>query len=334
MKYEIEFYILIFSILITNLLLFLLDLNLELIFLFILLDIALLAILYLYFRRKKTQQKILEQAEEILTGNLNRRILVEENNNTAEFAVVFNELTDKLQNQKIRNLKSEESRKRFLSNISHDIRTPLTSLLGYVEVLDSEEDIDEVKRKEYYNVLINKAKNLKNMIDEIFQMARIESNDYSFNFQTIDLAEILRNTIIDYLTGLENEDLNIDIEVPEKECKIYGDKYSVERIIGNIIKNSIEHGKAGGYIGVKLNNLEDGYNILITDKGPGISEDDLPFIFERLYENNKEKKNSYSQSGLGLAIAKKLLEIHKGEISIDSNPNQKTTFKLYFPQVS
>src|SRR6056297_1681437 len=161
MKYEIEFYILIFSILITNLL-------------FILLDVALLAILYLYFRRKKTQQKILEQAEEILTGNLNRRILVEENNNTAEFAVVFNELTDKLQNQKIRNLKSEESRKRFLSNISHDIRTPLTSLLGYVEVLDSEEDIDEVKRKEYYNVLINKAKNLKNMIDEIFQMARIE----------------------------------------------------------------------------------------------------------------------------------------------------------------
>lgn len=333
MNNDLEFYLLIIAIIITNLLLFLIELNTTILLVFSLINLVMLSILYLYFKRNSTHQKIVDQTEDILNGNLNRRILIEDNNKTAEFAVVFNELTEKLQNQRIKDLKSEESRKRFLSNISHDIRTPLTSLLGYVEVLNTEENIEEDKKNKYYEILINKAKNLKKMIDEIFQMARIESEDYSFNFQTIDLAEILRNTIIDYLTGLESEELEIDIEVPERECNIYGDKYSVERIIGNIIKNSLEHGKEGGYIKIKLNVVKEGYNILITDKGPGISKDDIPFIFERLYEGNKSQKSSCSQSGLGLTIANKLLEIHKGEISIESDPNQKTTFKLYFPKV-
>ena len=241
-------------------------------------------------------------------------------------------MSKKLQNQKLKNLKAEESRKRFLSNISHDIRTPLTSLLGYVEVLNEEEIIDKEKRDEYYQILINKAKNLKNMIDEIFQLARIESNDFSFKFEIIDLAEILRNTIIDYFTLNENDDLEIDIQIPDRECEIYGDKYSVERIIGNLVKNSIEHGKEGEYIGVKLNIVEDGYDILISDKGPGINENELPHIFDRLYGGSNSKKNICYRSGLGLAIVKKLTEIHKGEITIKSKPHEITTFQLYFPK--
>lgn len=330
MKYKLELYLIGFCLLMINSLFFLINVEYKIIVVMIL-DFLLLIVIYLNIRRQRNQSSILKQAEEILTGNLNRRIYLDNDSPLAEFVYILNELTEKSQKQQIKNLELEKKRKTLLSNISHDIRTPLTSLLGYVEVLNENEVISVKERQRYYGILINKAKNLKNMIDEIFQMARIESNDYNYDFQILDLAEILRRTILDYLPDIKKEDWEVDIDIPEEECKIYGDEFSVERIIGNIIKNNLEHGREGAYIGIKLESDKDGYNILISDKGPGINKEELSLIFERNYEGQKAKKNSYLKSGLGLAIVDKLIQSHKGFIDVKSQPNRKTVFNLFFP---
>ena len=332
MQNKIELYLLGLALVIINTLL-LNTFPYKTILVFIL-NIIFFSLIYLNIRRKRDQRSVIKQAEEILDGNLNKRIYLKNNSHAADFALILNELSEKLQKQKIKNLESEKTRKRFLSNISHDIRTPLTSLLGYVEVLNENKEISDKEKQKYYEILIKKAKNLKNMIDDIFQMARIESNDYDYDFKEIDLAEILRQTILDYLPDIKKEDWEVDIDIPEKECKIYGDKFSVERIIGNIIKNNLEHGQVGAYIGIKLESNQDGYNIFITDKGPGIKKEEIPLIFERKYEGKDAGKYSSLNSGFGLAIADKLIQLHNGFIDVTSKPNSKTVFKMFFPAVN
>ena len=333
MQNKIELYLLGLALVLIDTLILLNDFHYKIILVFIL-NIIFFSLIYLNVKRQRDQRSVIKQANEIIDGNLNKRIYIKNDSYIADVAMILNELSEKLQKQKIKNIESEKTRKRFLSNISHDIRTPLTSLLGYVEVLNENKDIGDKEKQRYYEILIKKAKNLKNMIDDIFQMARIESNNYDYDFKEIDLAEILRQTILDYLPDIKKEDWEVDIDIPEKECSIYGDKFSVERIIGNIIKNNLEHGKEGAYIGIELKSSQDGYNIFITDKGPGIKKEEIPIIFKRNYKGKDFVKNSYLNSGFGLAIADKLIQLHNGYIDVNSQPNSKTVFTIFFPAVN
>lgn len=158
---------------------------------------------------------------------------------------------------------------------------------------------------------------------------------FSYNlFLVFDrYLDIVRECLIDFLPGIKQEGLDVKINIPEDECIIYADRLSIERIIENILKNSIEYGKDGDFIGVDLSPVDGDFILSIWDKGPGIEEEDIPYIFERLYMGDKSRNKSLTGSGLGLAIAKKLLEEHGGKISLESIPGEKTVFKLYFPGI-
>jgi len=265
MQNKIELYLLGLALVLIDTLILLNDFHYKIILVFIL-NIIFFSLIYLNVKRQRDQRSVIKQANEIIDGNLNKRIYIKNDSYTADFAQILNELSEKLQKQKIKNIESEKTRKRFLSNISHDIRTPLTSLLGYVEVLNENKDIGDKEKQRYYEILIRKAKNLKDMIDDIFQMARIESNNYDYDFKEIDLAEILRQTILDYL--------------------------------------------------------------------PDIKKEEIPIIFKRNYKGKDFVKNSYLNSGFGLAIADKLVQLHNGYIDVNSQPNSKTVFTIFFPAVN
>ncbi|MTI60213.1 MAG: HAMP domain-containing histidine kinase [Firmicutes bacterium] len=300
---------------------------------FILLSIVFIILLYRIIKRKKIYHSILNYLRDILAGNLNRRVYIGDIGIYSEMVVILNQITEKLQEEIITSKEADEARKRLLSNISHDIRTPLTSILGYVEALRDDLALDKEEKEKYLDTLVTKAENLKRLVDEIFQMARLDADDFELNFQLLDLAEIIRECLIDFLPGIKQEGFDMKINIPEDECIIYADRLSVERIIKNILKNSIEYGKDGGFIGVELSPFEKGFILSVWDKGQGIEEKDIPYVFERLYMGEKSRNKSLvgSGSGLGLAIAKKLLEEHGGKIGLESIPGEKTVFKLYFP---
>lgn len=278
-------------------------------------------------------EKIVGQAKRVVAGNLNTRLTVRENGFLAELAGVFNKIIEDLQRTKDQHQTSEESRKRLLSNISHDIRTPLTSIIGYVEALKDDVAVDCEEKKEYLDIIAKKSKGLKHLTDEIFHMAKLDSDDILMDFNVYDIGEVIRECLIEFIPQINKNKINLKVDIPEEKLLIYGDKLSLIRIIDNLIKNAISYGKDGRFLGIEVISKDRVYEIRLVDRGQGISEEDIKYVFERLYIKDKARKKNYLSSGLGLAIVKKLVEKHGGEIWVESTPWVETVFTFTLPKL-
>ena len=333
MLYKSKMILLSVMLILINLLLIFVEINnVIIVIIIILLNLLTLILFYDIRKSKKPIDYIIEQGKNILNGHLSSRILLKQKGKYSELAIIFNEITEKLQEEIITSKEAEVARKRLLANISHDIRTPLTSILGYVEALRDDLSLDRKEKEKYLKTLVKKAENLKELIDDIFLMARLDAGEFEMDFQPCDLAEITRESLIDFIPEIKKEDIKTEINIPEKSCEIYADYLSVKRLIQNIMKNSLHYGKNGGYIGVRLTSENDGYILYIEDRGSGIKKEDIPYIFERHYIGDRSRNKSSSGTGLGLTIAKKLIERYDGSIKVESIEGEKTVFKIIFPR--
>lgn len=263
-------------------------------------------------------------------GNLNTRLLTNGEPLLDELVFAINELVQLLADHQIRSLRSEAARKRLLANISHDIRTPLTSIIGYVDALRDHIPESEAERQEYISVVSRKAGALKELIDEIFHMAKLDADEVPLHLESLDLAEMAREAAIEFLPELKQRQIVLEAELPETACWIEADRLSLQRIIRNLIKNALQYGQGGGVLGITLSDLPDAYQLIIWDKGPGIAAHDLPHLFERLYRADQSRNRAGGGSGLGLSIAKALMEKHGGEIRMESEPWIETRVYLTF----
>ncbi|WBW99666.1 sensor histidine kinase [Oceanirhabdus sp. W0125-5] len=241
----------------------------------------------------------------------------------------INILMDKHQEIFMENKKYIEQHRRMISNISHDIRTPLTSLIGYIE-LSKSEDINLEKRMDYLNIAYSRGIVLKNMIEEFFHMSKLESDDIEIKIEKVNLSEVLRNNIISFISDFEKNHIHPEINITENEVYIQGDVVCLNRIIANLISNSIKYGYEGKMIGIELSEDNEAVVLKIWDKGKGIHKEELPFIFERLYTGEKSRNRKLQGSGLGLAITKNLVEKMSGNITVESTPFERTTFTVTF----
>lgn len=276
-------------------------------------------------------EQIQQQAGRILSGNENARIYVHDRGMMAELSQTVNDILELLQKTSIERQRSEESQKRLLSNISHDMRTPLTSILGYLEALRDGVAESPEERQEYLDIVFSKARYLKNLVSEIFYMAKLDAEDLPLHPVPCDLSELLRECIIDFLPELQRQQMKLQVEIPEAYQSVYIDRMSIIRVCSNLLKNAIQHGKAGGIIGIQLVSEEKDYIVHVWDKGPGIETEHLSRLFDRLYRVD-QARNSAAGSGLGLAIAKKLLEKQGGKIWVESVPFEKTVFSFSLPR--
>ncbi|MFZ5969850.1 MAG: sensor histidine kinase [Bacillota bacterium] len=297
--------------------------------------IFILFVLHALAERKTRQsvQEITEDIEKILEGNVNTRVFITGNQDLSYLASLLNKLAGTLQKVEIDYKTSEESRKILLSNISHDLRTPLTSIIGYIDALrdgiaDSKEEQDE-----YLEILHIKAARLKYQVDNIFYMAKLDADDIPMSPEIINLSEVLRECIIDFMPEIQNQRIELTIDIQEDNARVYGDRLSLLRIINNLLGNCLAHGKDGKVIGIELLSAPKAYQVSIWDKGPGIHPQHIPYIFNRLYTADRARRSSKSGSGLGLAIVKKLLERHKGQIWVESVPFEKTSFTFTIPKL-
>ncbi|WP_406786152.1 sensor histidine kinase [Clostridium neuense] len=275
--------------------------------------------------------KISNSLTEIITGNFNARIKFHDYNKSVRNLIInLNRLIDKFQEVAAVNKQYEDDRKKMVSNISHDLRTPLTAMLGYVEMLQTDASLSLNEKKEYLNVIETKGEVLRNLIDEFFSLSKIDSDDINFEFKKIDITEVTRQCILSFLKDFEAKEITPIIKIPEKEVYITADEKSINRILQNIIGNSLKYGISGKVIGISLKENKDSVTIDIWDKGKGIKKEDLPYIFERLYTGEKSRNSNLKGSGIGLTIVKKLVEKHNGKIEVESLPYEKTTFKITF----
>lgn len=296
--------------------------------LLVLLSIAISYILYMHYNYNKKEHQREEIIRRVLDGNLNARLLSKDKSTYSNTNFLINQVIENYQSHVIKMNNNEKKRKELLSNISHDIRTPLTSIIGYLDAIRNDIVKTHKEKENYLEIVSNRSRHLKIILDDIFELAKADSNEIILNKKILNINSILTDTLIEFVPILEKENINLINNISVKKAIIFADEYSIKRILQNLINNVVTHGKDGGIIGINTFVSKKEYTIEIWDKGVGI-EEDIDKIFLRLYKKNCATKGK--NSGLGLAIAKVLVEKNEGRIDVKSIPNQKTSFLVHFP---
>lgn len=284
------------------------------VYLFIVIALMLLIIMYLLFvlRRVRTQLALIKDAlDDIKGGNLNRRILAGENDMTKTICYDINKIAVNSQAQLIRQRQSEQAYKRLMTSLSHDVKTPLASLVGYLEAVENKIVIGEEK-DEYIHVAHEKAHYMKSFVENLFEWVKLDSGEQIFHFEKFDLNELSRNIIADWIPVLESNHFEYEFVIPETEYFIHIDVNAYTRVLNNLFQNIIIH-SAGDKMALHICEDIQQAKIIISDNGKGIAPDKLPHIFERMYQCDQSR--SAKGNGLGLAIAKELISVHKGTIT-------------------
>lgn len=273
--------------------------------------------------------KISNSINMVTKGNLNERIRLADNSTFLKSLIVnINRLIDEFQGIVMLNKEYENDRKKMISNISHDLRTPLTSIIGYIEMLKSDNSLSDSERINYLNIISSKGEFLRNLLDDFFNLSKLDSDDIQINPKSLNITELIRQCILSFFKDFEAKGITPVVELPDKDVFTEADEKAVYRILQNLISNSLKYGIDGKVIGITLEESEDKIAIEVWDKGIGIPEEDIPYIFKRLYTVDKSRNGRLKGSGLGLSIVKKLVEKHNGIIRVSSKSLEKTAFRV------
>ena len=280
-------------------------------------------------RVKKQISEISDALEDIKNGNGNRRILAETHELVAPLAYAINDIILSYEKRLSAYHQTDETNRQLMTSLSHDVRTPLTTLIGYLDAAHKG-IVDGKERDDYIETARRKAHDLKEYIDVLFDWFKLGSNEFSMNIAEIDLTELTRNILIDWIPIFEDTQVDFTIDIPEQPFRVQIDPDGYMRILNNLIQNVISHSHADK-IEIALSEQNRNIKILLSDNGIGIDKEDLKHIFDRLYKCDKGR--SEKGSGLGLSIVHELVEKLNGTITADSTPGKGTIFTLFFPLI-
>lgn len=264
--------------------------------------------------------------QDILQGNLDRKLIAKNTSELAQSYLIINEIVAKYKTEFTNLKQSEKAYKRLVTNLSHDIRTPLSSLMGYLNAIEDEIVTGEEK-EEFIKLSYEKTIILKEYIDTLFEWLKLESGERIFKFEIKDICELSRELIGEWIPQLEQNQIEYEIDIPDTEIELLLDAGAYYRILNNLLQNVLTHSKADS---IKLEIYEDEEKVYVnlSDNGIGISEKDLPHIFERLYKCDCAR--SGKGTGLGLAIVSELLKANKGSIYVESKQGEGSSFIMTF----
>lgn len=229
---------------------------------------------------------------------------------------------------------STKSMKKMLSNISHDIKTPLTVIYGYTELITTNKNLTKEEILLYISKIGNKSTELMNLINAFFDFSKLESGDIDISLSLINVTEICERIILSFYELLSSKNFEVEVNIPNDDIYILGNELALTRILNNLINNAIKYGHEGNYLKLSIEEFNNVVYIKVTDKGKGIKEKDFNKIFERLYTLEDSRNKNFQGSGLGLTITKSLVTKLNGEINVTSIPYKDTTFSIAFNSIS
>ncbi len=278
-------------------------------------------------RAKKQIGEMSEALEDVKKGNGNRRILADPHELAAPIAYGINDIILSYEDKLSACRRMEETNRQLMTSLSHDVRTPLTTLIGYLDAV-RKGIVSGKERDDYLKVACRKSYELKEYIDVLFDWFKLGSNEYTMNITDVDLTELTRKILICWIPVLEDAQIDFVIDIPEQPFLVKADPDGYMRILNNLIQNVISHSH-GDKIEIALSEQGGKIEILLSDNGVGMDQEDLKHIFERLYKCDKGR--SEKGSGLGLSIVHQLVTKLNGTITVESVPGEGTVFILRFP---
>lgn len=228
--------------------------------------------------------------------------------------------------------KLEQMRKDFVANVSHELKTPMTSIKGFSETLLDGAMEDKEMREYFLNIILKETDRLQSLINDLLDLSNIEQEGFKLNISEVDLKNVIEEVMVIIKGKAEKKEIQIETIIEAEHPVVEGDFYRIKQIFINLINNAITYTMNQGKIKIECIDLGDKYQVNISDTGVGISKDQIPRIFERFYRVDKARSRHSGGTGLGLAIVKHLVEAHSGKIDVKSEINRGTSFSVLLPK--
>ena len=297
----------------------------------ILLITAVIMIAWIYKGIAPQLKTLKKAADNIKDGNLEFSVASTGTDEMSDLCNSFEDMRIRLKNNAKDRLEDEAEQRALISNIAHDLKTPITAIKGYAEgMLDGVADTPE-KQEKYIRTIYNKANEMNTLINELTLYSNIDTNKIPYNFQKLNIQAYFSDCIEELGMDLENQHIRLDYSnFVDPDVLIIADPEQLGRIIHNIVSNSVKYMRAdvASKISIVIKDVGDFVQIEIADNGKGIATQDLPYVFDRFYRADTSRNSAAGGSGIGLSIVKKIIEDHGGKIWVTSKENEGTT--MYF----
>lgn len=306
---------------------------------FIIIIAALLVVVGLQYAahitlKKKLTQMSMELARIVENESAEKLLIHTDQSVVKKLLIGINRLLDHNQRVIADYNRTKDSLKKMTSNMSHDMRTPLTVILGYVERLKHDQGMTDEQREEIIGRLHSKIENIIVLLNQFFELVKLESEDYTMPLSRLCMNEVCRKSVLEHYELLQSKQLKVEIDIPEENLYMLGNETAVQRILSNLISNAIRYGSDGGLFGLTLREAGDQVEIEVWDRGKGIDEIHQSRVFDRLYTLDDARNPNFQGSGIGLSITKQLTEAMKGTIRLSSKPYEKTVFTCTFQRMT
>ena len=281
--------------------------------------LAAVVALYLITERVITPLKNMTKAtKSFARGDFSTRVTICGHDEIAELGEAFNHMAESLDN-------FEKMRNSFLANVSHDLRTPMTTIAGFIDGITSGA-IPPEKHEYYLGVISAEVHRLSRLVADLLDISRLESGERKFNFENFDIAEMARIILISFEQKISAKRLDVIFESDEDSMFVYADKDSIHQVVYNLMHNAVKFSKEGGKLSIKISKENKKIRLSVYDEGQGIPKEELPFIFDRFYKTDKSRGLDKTGVGLGLYICKTIIDAHGEDIRAESPSDNGAEF--------
>ena len=249
-----------------------------------------------------------------------------------KLGLTFRQMTERINSQIEKLEQSDAMRRELVANVSHDLRTPLATMRGYIEtLLLKDESLSVEERQNYLKIAISHCERLGNLNTDLFELAKLEAHDRVVHSEPFSLSELVQDVLQKFELTAQEHKINIVTNIGQELPFAYADIAMIERVLENLLDNALRYTPEEGSVSIVLTNNNDSITVQVSDTGCGIPENELPRIFDRFYQADRSRKGKSSHSGLGLAVTKKILELHGTSIEVKSDQKSGTAFTFNLP---
>lgn len=274
--------------------------------------------------------RIITGVKRMTDGNMDERIQVRSNDEIGMLADQINAMAKQLQHSIQEERMATQAKNELITNVSHDLRTPLTSIIGYLRLIEEDKYKDEVELRYYVNIAYEKSKRMNRLVTDLFDYTRMGFGQIPLNRTSIDLVQLIGQLTAEFTLQLHHHKMEIRLNTPQEKLFIHADGDKIMQAFENLITNAMRYGKDGKRIEVHVAREGKQGVVRIINFGAPIPSMDLPYIFDRFYRVEKSRSVDTGGAGLGLAIVKSIIELHEGSITAVSSA-QQTEFIVHLP---
>ncbi|WP_034867816.1 HAMP domain-containing sensor histidine kinase [Clostridium lundense] len=271
-------------------------------------------------------KELMRGVKSIHKGDYSTRIQLKSQNEFGQLRDAFNGMAEKIEEERELKEKSEETKRRLIMDISHDLKNPLASIRGYADLLVKNPDISKENEIKYLNIIEHNSIRVNDLITDLFELSKFESIDFNLALKRIDICEFLREVIADYIPSMDEKNIEYNFYIPNNSIYITIDPKHIHRAISNLITNSIKYNGEGIKLNISVEDLEGCVLLAVEDNGIGIPKELELDIFNPFVRVDSSRNSKSGGTGLGLAITKTIIEKHGGKIVLESDKNQGCKF--------